>query len=336
MKANIKTISEITGFSPATISNALNRKKGVSRETAGKILEAAEGIGYSVDERSAKIRFVTYRKNGMIFDENPFFAELIQGAEAQAREYGYETAFICLNCESPEFAGQLAAVLEDVSSFLVLLGTEMMEEDFLLFQDFKGDMVLLDCWSDEVPFDAVLINNTDSAYHAVRYLIGRGHKTIGYLKGDYRIKAFQYREYGYCRALKEAGLEEAPEYEITLGTRFKTAYEGMKEYLENRVTGLPDAFFADNDIIALGAVRALREMGYGIPEDVSVMGFDDVKFGAISDPGLTTVHVFKEEMAKIAVRRVMDKAGHPGDRIRTKIQVETRFEERESVADKRG
>lgn len=288
----------------------------------------------SNEGRAAKIRFVTFRKNGLIIDENPFFAELIQGVEMQAREYGYETTFIYLNYESQEFYGQLAGVLEDVSSFLVLLGTEMMEEDFLLFQGFKGDMVLVDCWSDTVTFDAVLINNTDSAYHAVRYLIDRGHKVIGYLRGCYRIKAFEYREYGYCRALKEAGLKEHPEFEITLGTQLKTAYEGMMEYLESHEKELPDGFFADNDLIAMGAIRALQEKGYKIPKDVSVVGFDDVKFGAVSNPGLTTVHVFKEEMARMAVRRVLDKARHPAGGIMTKIQVETRFEERESVADK--
>ena len=92
----------------------------------------------------------------------------------------------------------------------------------------------------------------------MEYLVENGHRSIGYLRGDYRIKAFQYREYGYYRTLGRHGLSEAPEYVVTLGTTLEAAYEDMKAYLEGK-PALPTAYFADNDVIALGAMRALEE-----------------------------------------------------------------------------
>lgn len=106
----------------------------------------------------------------------------------------------------------------------------------------------------------------------------------------------------------------------------------MKEYLEQE-PALPTAYFADNDVIALGAMRAMKEKGIRIPEDVSVVGFDDSKFGLISVPGLTTVHIYKHEMGATAVRRALDYVKNQDKAEKMKIQVCTTFVERESVRD---
>lgn len=332
MKVSIKRISELTGFSPATISNALNRKKGVNQETSEKILKAAEALGYQTEKPITKIKFVTFRRNGLIIDDSPFFPAVIEGVERQAKELGYETTFSRLDYEDESFEYRLKEILEDTGSLLILLGTEMTEEDFRLFSDYKGHIILLDGWSETVLFDGVLIDNTDAACNALEYLIGHGHREIGYLRGDFRIKAFQYREYGYHRIMDKHQLEVKPEYIITIGTRLESAYEGMKTYLDTQQL-LPTAFFADNDVIALGAIRALQERGYQVPDDVSIIGFDDLSFGAIATPGLTTIHVYKQEMGEIAVRRILDNINYRASTTKTKIQVCTEFVERDSVKD---
>lgn len=332
MKVSIKQISQITGFSPATVSNALNRKKGVNGETSRTILEAARELGYQTEKAAAKIRFVTYRKNGLIIDDSLIFPAMIEGVERQAKELGYETIFSHLNHSDATFERRLEEVLEDTASLVILLGTEMLEEDYLPFQNFEGRLILLDGWCDTMNFDGVLINNTDAACKAVQYLADKGHAEIGYLRGDYRIKAFQYREYGYHRVLEGRGLKHKPEYVITLGTQLETAYEDMHRYLED-TPQLPTAFFADNDVIALGAMRALQGKGIRVPEDVSIIGFDDVKYGSVSTPGLTTIHVYKQEMGEIAVRRALDYINYKSEDVKTKIQVCTDFIERGSVLD---
>ena len=192
-------------------------------------------------------------------------------------------------------------------------------------------IVVLDSWFEEMTFDAVLISNTDSVCNAVKYLINKGHKRIGYLRGNIRIKNFFYRDMGYQRALSGAGLPVEQKYTFSLTPTMEGAYEDMKNLLRQQPE-LPTAFFADNDIIALGAMRALQECGYKVPGDVSVIGFDDLPFGMISYPALTTIRVHKQEMGRTAVRRLIEiMKNNTG--VKTKVQVCNTFVERDSVRD---
>lgn len=331
MKGTIKLISEMTGFSPATVSNALNHKRGVNKQTVERVLQVAEEIGYSVKPRISKIKFVIYKKNGLIINDSPFFPAVIEGVERQAKNLQFETVFCNIDSSSPDCAEQVHSILEDTSAAVILLGTEMTEQDFQLFRNPKCHLILLDGWSDTITFDSVLISNTDSACHAVEYLIEKGHKKIGYLRGRFRIKAFSYRSIGYKRALGKANFSIESQHIITLGTTTESAYRDMVAHLE-WARDLPTAFFADNDVIALGAMRALQEKGYRVPEDVSIIGFDNIPYCEISSPRLSTIHVFKQEMGEIAVRRLNDHIRQES-KVKTKIQVCTEFVERESVRD---
>lgn len=329
MKVSIRKISEVTGFSPATVSNALNHKRGVNKETAERIIRVAEEMGYRTADKVKKIRFVIFRKNGLIIDDSPFHPAVIEGVEHQAKSMGYETVFCHMDVNDPEYDARLQEILSDTESAVVLLGTEMTEEDFEPYTHAQSKIILLDGWSDQYFFDSVLISNTDSAAKAVEYLVERGHRDIGYIRGDFRIQAFKYREIGYRRVMEIHGLEIRPEFLATVGTRIETAYEGMRKYLKETVK-LPTAFFADNDTIAIGAMQALRESGYDIPGDVSIIGFDNISYGAISNPPLTTIHVYKREMGETAVKELLY-AVENVNKIKKKIQVCTDFVERGSV-----
>ena len=152
-------------------------------------------------------------------------------------------------------------------------------------------------------FNSVLINDAEAAAEAVEYLAQKGHKKIGYLRGDFRIQAFCSREMGYYQVMNRRGLEVKPEYIATVGTKIETAYESMKKYL-NETKEIPTAFFADNDVIAIGSMQAMKECGYEIPKDISVIGFDNVSYGMVSDPPLSTMHVYKQELGERAVREM--------------------------------
>lgn len=328
-KVNIKQISEITNFSPATISNALNRKKGVNKETAAKVFSVAKELGYISEDTITKIKFVIFKKNGLIIDDTPFFSLMIDGIEKECRTLGFEMVLTYLNQEDKGYEEQVKWLIHDKNSAVILLGTELMEDDLLIYKSASCPFLTLDYWCWDMSFNGVLINNDDSARMAVQYLIKKGHKEIGYLKGSFRIKGFRFRSLGYKTAMTKAKLPIKEEYCIPLGTTINGAYQDMMIYLKRNVK-LPSAFFADNDIIALGAMKALQEFGYRIPEDISIIGFDDLPFSEISSPALTTLRVPKQEMGKLAVRRIMEMIR--GDiQVKTKIQVCTTFIERESV-----
>ncbi len=329
MKVNIRKISEDTGFSMSTVSNALNRKKGVNKETAEKILKAAQKLGYRTEEEITKIRFVIFRRNGLIIDESFFHPAVIEGVEHQAKLMGYEMVFSYVDISDPDYQEQLADILADMQSAVILLGTEMLEEDYEPYANAKNRIVLLDGRSEEYAFDSVLINDTEAAAQAVEYLIQKGHTRIGYLCGESRIQAFRSREKGYYQVMNQHGYPVLPEYIATLGTRIETAYQKMKEYL-GRTKELPTAFFADNDVIAIGSMQAIKECGYQIPQDISVIGFDDIAYGIVSDPPLSTVHVYKQELGARAVRELLSAEGKNSE-AKVKIQVCAEFVERGSV-----
>ena len=329
MKPSIKQISEMTGYSSATVSNALNRKSNVNQETAGKIWQAARETGYVNEARISSIRLTVCRTHGRVVNDSPFFSALISGVESECRALGYTTIISHLDKTDPNFDNLLQQIISDRTTANLVLATEFTEDDAQMFQNAESPIVLLDTWFEHMDFDTVGIDNTDSTFNAASYLIRYGHTRIGYLKSSTPIKNFTYREYGYHRAMRGCGLLIEPGHTILLTPSMEGSYKDMKDYLSGN-PDMPTAFVADNDNIALGACKALQECGYRIPEDISVIGFDDMPFCEIATPPLTTVRVFKKVMGEEAVRRLVQVI-RSGNSVKVKTQICTEFIERESV-----
>ena len=333
MKVRIKTISETTGFSPATVSNALNHKKGVNQETASAIFQKAQELGYFEDNKISKIKFVIYKKIGLVVENSPFFELMMAGAEAECRNLGMEMTLVYLDERRDDFKTQFAALCDAKDSAVILLGTEMEDRDIYLIRELKMPLVVIDYWNSDMSFNAVMIDNADSVRQAVRYLIGLGHRKIGYLKGNFRIRPFRSREKGYRDALLGAGIPYDEKYTVLLRPDMDGAYHDMERYLSGKPE-LPTAFISDNDMIGLGAMKAMFESGVRIPQDVSIIGFDDLPYSSMAYPPLTTVFVPKEEIGRVAVRR-LNNIINGGDMNALKIEVCTTFRNRSSVKDLR-
>ena len=334
MKVNIKQISDVTGFSAATISNALNGKRGVNKDTAEQIFTVAKRLGYVTEKKINKIKLVVCKKTGDVVTDTPFFLDLLAGMERTGREFGYDTVVTNLSLSDAEEIEQLK---REVTTGVILLATELSEEDMKQFDDCEAPLVVIDSWYDNMKYDSILISNTDSVCQAVEYLFDKGHERVGYLKGPDRITNFYYRQLGFERAHQKRKKPLHSEYDVEIRPMADIAYQDMKQYLEGMKkksedlhTVLPTAYFADNDIIAIGALKALQEAGIRVPEDVSLIGFDDMPFCEMSSPKLTTIRVFKQEMGMIAVKRLLEHLAE-AKVINTKIQVCTQFIERESV-----
>lgn len=331
MKPTIRELSEVTGFSPATVSNALNRKRGVNQETARLVFKAAEEIGYLSNEKEMKIKFVMYKTNGMIIDDTPFFTMLLDGFQNECRRHGYEVIICYLDRRDVDFEKRVEELLGDSTAIVALLGTEIQEGDLHYFVNAQCTFLALDYWNKNMIFSGVLSNNEDAAVMAVDYLYQKGHRNIGYLRGSFRIQPFSYRALGYRSSLQDHGISYQSKYVVTLSTTMDGAYQDMKAYLKKKPE-MPTAFFADNDVIALGAMKALKENGYPVPEKVSIIGFDDLPFCEIASPRLTSMRVPKQEMGAIAVRQLISMIGKENGAI-SKIQVCSSFIERDSVRD---
>lgn len=327
----VREISRKTGFSPATVSNALNHKRGVNKETAEKILRVAHELGYDRPSRVTHVNFVLARKNGLVLDEGTFHPSVIEGVERAASLLDMSTVFTTVElADRATAARQAYEITHDSSSAVVLLGTEMAEEDYDLFKGPEVPLVVVDGWSDHHFLDCIVTSNENSAFRGVRYLIEMGHREIGYIAGSYRIKNFPLRERGYRRAMREANLPVNPAFRVEVGTVVNSAYESMCAWLATNPV-LPTAFFVENDIMAFGCMRAMTEWGIKIPEDVSMFGFDDLTYASISNPPLSTVRVPNREMGELAVRTLVSRMREPRN-YTSVVHLSTTFVERQSVA----
>lgn len=336
MKNNIQDIAALAGVSPATVSNALNGRRGVSAKTRDEIQAIAREVGYLKDGGPAGvhkfIRFVIYRRHGFVVSDTPFFTSLIEGIEKECRQHGFEVMITHISHNEKAEKDIMETINKDNTAGVLILATEMGKSELELLQSIRVPIVLLDNYFINEKYDSVLINNAEGAYRAAEFLIRNGHSRIGYLHSSVEINNFNFRKAGYREALQDHGLTPDSSYEICLEPTMEGAYKDLSAYFERRDRVLPTAFFCDNDIIAAGAMRAFEERGYKVPEELSIIGFDDMPFCEMVNPRLTTVKVFKQKIGSIAVRRLLAKlTEETGTGFFQKIEVNTELVIREST-----
>jgi len=308
VKINMKTISQITGYSQSTISNVLNNKKGTNRKTAEEILKVAKEIGYLNTPKIENIKLVFFKKSGKVLTETPLINELIDGIVSEARDNGLDTILFNIQENDDDYKEKFDSLFTDRNSGIILLATELSENDLLPFQKICCPLVVLDAWFDRFLFDTVLMNNYDSFITSTRFLIENGHTKIGFLGSQIQIKNFYYREQGFRDALEKYECSIDEDLFIYLDPTLNGSYESMKNYLESSPQKMATAYCAVNDIVALGALKAFQEYGYKIPDDISIMGFDNMPFGEISSPSLTTMNVPKRALGELAVKRLIEQS----------------------------
>ncbi len=334
MGITAKDIASSLNISPAAVSMALNDKPGVSELTRKKFLDTAKAMGYDmskIKKRSAhkgRIAFNLYKKHGAVVNDTPFFSDLTEGVLRACRErnYNMDTHYI-LDIDSTRRV--LRTVLDSGVSGILLLGTEMREEDFQPFQNLLIPMVVLDTYFEDVDADCALINNVQGAYTAANHLIASHRGQPGYLRSSYSICNFEERADGFYKAIREHGFSTSQSIVHWLAPSIEGAYADMKALL---AAGEKTAscYFADNDLIAVGAMRAFKEAGYRVPEDIGFVGFDNTTLCEMTEPPLTTINVPRQSLGHAAVARLFDLIPS-GSAFRLKIEIQTNFIKRRSL-----
>lgn len=330
MKINLKKISEMTGFSPATVSNALNNKKGVNKDTAKQIIDIARQYGYITEDKIKSIQLVIYHDSGKVVSDVPFFNSLLESLSNASRKRGYETKLVNLYRHEEDYEKRLHDILQDVTSAVLLVGTELDENSARAFLKAEMPLVLLDCSFGLLKFHSVLMDNENAMLQAVNYLAGLGHTNIGYLHSEVATQIFEYRRLGYVNAMQRCGLAINKDFCFGLPVSITEAYEKFNEILAQK-PNLPTAFLAANDMVALGAMQALQKNGIRIPEDISIIGFDDIDISRVIAPGLTTLRVDTKELGQLAVHKLLDFIQQP-QQMHTQTQLYTELMVRGSTA----
>lgn len=334
MKTIMQDIAKLAGVSPGTVSNALNNKKGVGKDTKLKIIKIADELGYYQNHEKNKekvIRLIIFKKYGYVFSSNTqFFSAFIGICESECRQRGYElliSQIIHGECDKEDI---LKIINQKKIDGILLLATEMDEDNLAHFENIDIPIVIIDSYFRNKSFDYILINNTNGSYAATKHLIDNGHTRIGFLGSSKNINNFEERYIGFIKAINDSKLNFREDDKILVEPSLDRAYRDIKEFLSNRKESLPTAIFAINDIIALGAIKAMEEEGIKIPDQASIIGFDDIPFSSLSNPNLTTIKVYTNELGKLAVKRLLEKINREDETL-LKIEIDTKLIERNSV-----
>lgn len=309
MSISAKELAKKLNLSEAAISMALNGKPGVSTKTRNYIIEAAHNYGYDFTKikqskrPNGTINMIIYRKHGAVVTDTPFFNTLTDSIQKTCKESEYKLSIRYIY-DGDEVKEQLDVILSSDCIGIILLGTEMAKDDFRPFAYVNIPIVLLDTYFNSVKMDCVLINNVEGAYQATHYLIKKKPVQPGYLHSSYPIHNFEERADGFYKAIRKNGMSTTKSIVHLLSPSMEGAYADMKNYIESGEE-LAKSYFADNDLIAAGAMKALKEKGYKIPEDIAIIGFDNLPLCTYIEPNLTTVNVPKEYMGEMAAKRLI-------------------------------
>jgi len=193
-------------------------------------------------------------------------------------------------------------------------------------------VVFIDTYVDFLPFDFVDMNNEDSVFTVVSDFAARGHRAIGMVKGAIETRNFKLREEGFAASLQRLGLPFDRRFVFAVDSTFHGAHEDMRRILRSGPK-LPTALFCANDIIACGCIKALKEEGIRVPEDISIIGFDDLPLSAVVDPPLTTIQVSKAQIGRMAIQLLVTRVRGPAGSPPVKVLIGGSLIERQSVRD---
>jgi DNA-binding LacI/PurR family transcriptional regulator len=337
MKPTMKDIAQVAQVSEGTVSNVINNRKGVSAETAERIFKIAEEMGYlrkrSDSAKSKNIKYIVFKKHGDVVSLTSFYSDMIEEIEKECRAQDYELLISHIITSKNDIADSINSMDFDHLAGIIIQATEMDESDMQYFRTLKIPAVVIDNYFQNELYDYVLINFKRGAYLAIKYLIGKGHTDIGILSRKVDITSGKLRKEGFDEALRECGIEENTGFQYELDSSLDGSYRDMAEILKDKSNKMPTAFLAYNDTMSFGVIKAMTENGIALPEQISIIGFDDVSFCDISHPRLTTVKSYNREIGNLAVRRLLSRIENK-NMPRVKIDVDIDLIERESVFDR--
>jgi LacI family transcriptional regulator len=309
-----RDIADRLGVSVATVSRALNDQPGVSPEVRARILSAAGELNYSTDitarglatSVTQTVAFVVHEANHAAA-EDPFYPIIMAGAEAYLSQHNYHILLTTLDDRTMARPQTFPAISQRRVDGLVLAGPEISASFILSMMTAGVPLVLVDNCLSETAVNCVLNDDEGGAYAATHHLVEHGHPRIAFLSGPQEWVSNRERARGYQRAMEEAHLEPSVLYgsETTIASGEEMMRQALKRWPELT------AVSAVNDSVAIGAIRAAARLGRRTPDDLSVVGFDDISWASMNEPPLSTVHVFKQRMGELAAQRLLDCIQNP-------------------------
>lgn len=330
-RITMEDVAERAGVSVTTVSHVINRTRPVSEELRTRVLAAMDELGYRPNLLARSLRRGRTHTIGMILPDNvnPFFAEVARGVEDTAFGQGYSVVICNTDGDLDKESFYASLLAEKRMDGIIFVAAGGSAEQVRALQDRGMLVVVVDRELPEVAVDQVLTDNAHGGYLATRHLIELGHRRIGCITGPSDVTPSAERVTGYRRALEEAGIPIDERIIVRGDFQCESGYRVAQHLLT--LAQPPTAIFACNDLMAIGAISAAVSLGYRIPEDISVVGFDDIRLSSYTNPPLTTVHQPIYEIGVLAttilLERMKDRTMPPSRRV-----LETHLIVRQSTA----
>lgn len=344
MASTVRDVAARAQVSAATVSLVLNGKGGISKGTRERVWLAAADLGYEARApraaetlRLQTVRFLKIAKHGSTVnrDHNTFISDYIDGMSRQAAACGYKLEVVSF--EATPMADIVASLSAADLSGVVVLGTELSERDVQAFEAATAaagmPLVVIDTFYDSLECNFVNMNNKDAVFKALAHLVDCGVSRIGFIASNVQTTNFHLRRQAFIDGMAHFGLP----FEATDIVVVDSTYDGAhRDMLAKLRAGLvvPDGYICTNDVITYGCIKALREFEVRIPQDLSIVGFDNLPMSATMDPPLTTIDVSKQKIGNLAItvldQLIRSQANEPA----VKILVGAELVVRDSVAKK--
>ncbi|MGF1687035.1 substrate-binding domain-containing protein [Photobacterium japonica] len=306
--ATIKDVARMAGVSTTTVSHVINKTRFVAEATQKKVLAAVDELNYAPSAVARSLKCNTTRTIGMLVTKstNPFFAEVVHGVE----EYLYGEGYTLILCNTEgnlvKQRDYLRMLAEKRVDGLLVMCSDLDEQLLTLLERQKDlPMVVMD-WGPESPHTDNIQDNAElGGYVATKFFIEHGHKAIGCLTGQSEKVACRERLKGFRKAMNEAGLTVNEDWLLEGDFECESAVEAAKAFIA--MESRPTAIFCFNDIMAMGLISTFQQAGIRVPEDVSIIGYDNIDLAPYFSPPLTTIHQPKRRLGKSAVEILMQR-----------------------------
>jgi len=331
-KVTIHDVAKESGVSYSTVSRVLNGFEFVKEETRVKVLATAEKLGYVANMQARSLAGGKTRIIGLLVPglDNGYIGEIVRGIDEEIDKFNYDLMLYTTRRRVGSEAHYVKTISNGLTDGIILVVPLLDREYLVSLREHNFPYVVVDQTDPQFNSTVVESTNWQGAYDATQYLIKLGHRRIAFIKGLSAIQSASDRLAGYKAALADAQLFY-DDCLVVEGDFFaQSGYAAARQLLQN--PSRPTAIFASNDLMALGAMEAIREFGLNIPQDISLVGFDDIPQAEMAHPRLTTVRQPLEQMGRVAVNLLIEQIENAESSERTprRVTLATRFVERES------
>jgi DNA-binding LacI/PurR family transcriptional regulator len=334
-KMDIRTVARLANVSIATVSRTINRVSTVNPRMAKRVLEAIAKLDYFPNTQARALVSGRSRLLGLIVSEitNPFFPELIQGFEDIAVEHGYEILISSTNYDPARMALCIRRMLERRAEGVAVMTFGVEKPLLEQLAERKVPLVFVDVGPERPGISLLQVDYHHGIRQGVQHLAALGHRDIAFVSGPKRLHSAQSRIAAFSKSLAECAIVADPAWIVEGDHTMEGGTDAMDRLLKSK--HLPTAVMCSNDMTAIGVLHKLYRAGLRVPDDLSVIGFDDIHIAQVTIPPLTTIQMSCFELARAAVtalRAHVEEGGEP----KRQYKINTHLVVRESTGFPRG